>query len=415
MEKNDAVVPTTLTVRAHDSAEATVRVAIGNASGVTTRSIKVHRRDGNSRDAYVRASGFVMSALDDPKAVIAFGKVDLPSEEMEKSIQLGSRDTASFRILRVLEKPDSLDVRVGTDGQTITAILRPAAVWGILDGDIKLAIDTPHQKEAWIHVSGDIRGEVVPEKNPYWFGGVPAGHQRTVLVPLTDRQGRDFRIGRIELKNIDAKVDTASCQPAVQGCAAIRLRIADAQRSGITRGTLDVEFPDLRRHLNLRIWGILQPPEADKSQASSVSESADESAPWTPSIIESINAPVYAVPVDDPAEVEAGPAPLTSPLPGMGPLLKWAAADERSAHGYQIFRSDAEAGPFVLLNTKTIPVHPRIYATYPYQWRDTSAQAGHTYWYYIGVVHRDGHKQALSKPQKTVARAPKPEVSGGIE
>jgi hypothetical protein len=398
----DAIEPATLTVPARSSAEATVRIATRNAVGMTVRSIRIHRQDGAARDAYARASGFVMSALDDPRPTIAFGNVDLPADGTEKSVELGSRDTANFRILRVLEKPAALDTRVGSDGRTVSVRLRPDATWGVLDDDIKLAIDTPHQNEAWIHVSGDIRGEVVPEKNPYWFGGVPAGHNRSVLVPLTDRQRRDFRIGRIELKRMDAKVDVVSCQPAAQGCQAIRLRVADSQRPGITRGELDVEFPEPHRHLNLRIWGILQPPEANGSQVQSTAQPAEESAPWTPSIVEFIKTPVRAPVVDSAADT--GSAPSTLPAPGTGPLLKWAATDEKHAYGYQIFRADAESGPFVRVNPHTILVHPIAYATYPYLWRDISATVGHTYWYYVGVVYKDGHKQPLSKPQKTFVK-----------
>lgn len=400
----DVIKPVTLTVPAHRTAEATIRIAAGNTAGTITRLIKIHHHDGAARDEYVRAIGFVMSALDDPTAAIVFGSVDRRVDRPGKTLELGSHDAADFRILRILEAPDALDVRIGSDRRTISAHLRPDGPWGLLDGDIKLAIDTPHQHEAWIHVSGDIRGEIVPEKNPYWFGGIPSGSGRTVLVPLTDRHGRDFRIGRVELERMDAAVDIVPCVPAAISCKAIRLKVSDSQRPGITRGVLDVQFPDLDRHLNLRIWGILQPPESTHSQGQSVDEPANESAPWASSIIESINAPVYAVPVDDPEEAHAGPPPATAPLPGVGPLLKWSAVDEKGAHGYQIFRSDAEAGPFVLLDPKTIPVHPKLYAEYPYQWRDTTAEIGHSYWYYIGVVYKDGRKQALSKPQEKIVR-----------
>jgi hypothetical protein len=91
-----------------------------------------------------------------------------------------------------------------------------------------------------------------------------------------------------------------------------------------------------------------------------------------------------------------------TPPPGTGPLLKWSTATEDSVHGYQIFRSDSADGPFVLQNAKTLLVHPDTGSIY--QWRDPNAESGKAYWYYIGVVYKNGKKENLSSPQRTVAK-----------
>jgi hypothetical protein len=204
---------------------------------------------------------------------------------------------------------------------------------------------------------------------------------------------------------VKGTVDVVPCEPAAASCKAMRLVFDDSQRAGLTRAKLDVELPDLHRRMNVRIWGILQnsaKPAAERGMMPMPSET-DISAPWTEGIVDSVNAPVYAVPTDDPLDVKEGPPPPTEPPPGNGPLLKWGAADEAGAYGYQVLRADAERGPFVLQNAQIIRVHAKDYAGVPYYWRDARTTKGQTYWYYVGVVYKDGHRQALSTPRSKVA------------
>ena len=85
-------------------------------------------------------------------------------------------------------------------------------------------------------------------------------------------------------------------------------------------------------------------------------------------------------------------------------MLKWTVANGRLIHGCQIFRSDAEDGPFVLQNQATVRSKAEDDEPTPYQYRDNAAASGKTYWYYIGIVYNDGHKQQLAGPQKVVAK-----------
>jgi len=85
-------------------------------------------------------------------------------------------------------------------------------------------------------------------------------------------------------------------------------------------------------------------------------------------------------------------------------LLKWSVVNESIIHGYQIFRATDEKGPFVLLNRATLPPKSRDNSGSAYQWRDNDAESGKTYWYYIGIVYGDGHRQQLTGPQKVVAK-----------
>ncbi|HEY6544095.1 MAG TPA: hypothetical protein VIZ64_04300, partial [Dokdonella sp.] len=83
---------------------------------------------------------FVVPTLDQHKPVMDFGVVPLdkplPSEELE----LSSRESADFRILGVISKPEYLDVSISGDGRTVKARVLPTAPWGVLEREkIKLS------------------------------------------------------------------------------------------------------------------------------------------------------------------------------------------------------------------------------------------------------------------------------------
>lgn len=400
----DAVSPAVLTVPAKGVAEALVDVDLANTVGRVSRGFRIHPDRG--ADLFASATGFAMSALDDVRPEVAFGAVELSTKPIERTITLSSRETPQFRILNVLDRPQGVDASIDADGHALHVRLRDDAPLGIVDGDIKLAIDTPRQREAWVHVSAELRGEVGAPDNPYWFGSVPAGNTRTVLIPLMNHAGREFHIGEMRLEMLNGKVDVVPCEQKKAGCKAIRLVLDDSHRAGLTRGKLDIELPDQRRRLALRIWGILQADSSASGSSSPLPTPPTEqiSAPWTEGVVDSVNAPVYAVPTVDPLDLVGGPPPASEPPPGTGPLLKWGIASEGGAYGYQIFRADMESGPFLLQNAEVIRVHAKEYANTRYFWRDERAEKGKTYWYYVGVVYKDGRKQVLSAPQSIVAK-----------
>jgi hypothetical protein len=397
------VAPASLEIPANGSAHALVRVDVGNMAGRFERSVRIH--SDRVADATVWIRGFVVSALDNPRPEIQFGTVDASGKLPEISLELASHDTTEFRIARVLSHPDGIDVDIDPNGRTLRTRIRDDAPLGIIEGEIKLAIDTPHQREAWVHVSAYVQGDVTIETNPYWFGSVEAGASRQVLVPVTSAAGAPFRVGAVELGMVKGHADVAACEHSSPACKAIRVRFDDLQPAGLTRATLDIELPDQHRHMNVRIWGFLL-NDAKSAEAHTVLPAPpqpDFSAPWTEGIVDSVNAPVYALPTVDPFDVVGGQRPPIEPPPGTGPLLKWQTASEGGVYGYQIFRGDSETGPFLLQNTRILRVHAKEYAGAPYFWRDEHATKGTTYWYYIGVVYKDGHKQVLSAPHRKVA------------
>ena len=69
-----------------------------------------------------------------------------------------------------------------------------------------------------------------------------------------------------------------------------------------------------------------------------------------------------------------------------------------------MFRGEHEDGPFRRVTPHVIRSTATDNEAVKYQYRDNTAQSGKAYWYYIGVVYNDGHKQQLSGPQKFVAK-----------
>ncbi len=398
------VSPDAFDIPAKGSAEAEVHLDIGNASGRFEWPIRVH--SDRAADTTVFARGFAMSVLDNPRTDIQFGAVDASSKATQ-SVELVSHEKADFRIGKVLSHPEGLDVTIAPDGRTLQAKLSENAPLGVIDGEIKLAIDTPNQREAWIHAHADVQGEVAIESNPFWFGDVATGAKGGALIPLRSVTGKSFKVGAVKLGMVDGKTEVTSCEPAVDGCEAIRILFSDTQRAGATRATLEIDLPDQGRHMNVRLWGMLHnatSAAAPDGGAMPQVATPDLSAPWTEGIVDSVNAPVYAVPqANDPMDVVGGPPPPTEPPAGSGPLLKWATASESGVYGYQVFRGDSESGPFILQNAAVLRTHAKEYAGAPYFWRDEHAKKGLTYWYYVGVVYKNGNKQALSTPHRKIA------------
>jgi hypothetical protein len=91
--------------------------------------------------------------------------------------------------------------------------------------------------------------------------------------------------------------------------------------------------------------------------------------------------------------------------PGSGPLLKWQIANEAGIYGYAIYRGNSADGPFARVNDTIVKAeNAGDNTTASYQWRDTTAQKGREYWYYITIFNNNGKKTSLTGPQKVRAK-----------
>jgi hypothetical protein len=391
---DDAVSPAEEVVAPHSIAYLKFKVSSGNAAGSVRHFLHFRTDESGNAERKAAAFGFVMTVLDDPRSELDLGVVDTKGAPVSKSIEVVSSDTPDFRVSSILEAPPWLDASLGADGRSLTANVKPDAGWGLHAGFVKLAINTQQQKQAWISVKADIHGDVVPASNPYDLGLLRIGGSNEFHIPLRSRSRKPFQVGKVELEGIRGNVELGQCEKNGGDCRMLILKIAE-QQPGALSGKVWIELPELHQRLNLAVWGLLVPQEMkvrkfEDMQSASGNAASSEGAGATIDLERAVKSAVNS-------------APAVAP-PGNGPLLKWTIANGSNIHGFQIFRGGSENGPFALLNPATIPSTAQSEDSVNYQWRDTSARTGETYWYYIGIVYKDGRKQNLTGPQKVVAK-----------
>ena len=390
-----------LSVSPHSQAYLPVRINVANANGFSRHTFHLRTRDLSDRsDLKASAYGFVISALDQPQPEIDFGVVDTAAVTSPKSIYINSSNVANFHIDKILEKPSWIDANISADRHTVTAHVREDAPWGVYAQFIRLAINTPQQTEAWVSVKADVHGEIVPATNPLSMGLIRIGNNNEFRIRLTSRSGKPFSVGKIELDNIKGETKVSRCQADSVNCRLLQLIVSDRQPMGIIKGDIFVELPQQKQRLKIGLRGLLVDKDfvvktlPSSSDAASTDTSGSAHATSDASVATDLNSVIKNV-VQEANE---------TPPPGAGPLLKWTLANGLQIHGFQIFRAEREDGPFVLQNVATIPSRAEDNASKSYVWRDTSTVSGKVYWYYIGLVYNDGHKQQLTSPQKVVAK-----------
>lgn len=381
----------------HSQGYVRVVVESGNAAGDFHRSFAFRTDDVGHENAVANAFGFATSAVDQIKPQIDFGVASLAGEPVEKTIELSSEEAANFKIKEIIAKPSFLDVAIGTDGHTLIARIKPEIQWGLHSDFVKLAIDTPRQKQVWVEVKVDAHGEIVASTNPLDMGLMRFGNHNEFRVQLTSRSEKKFKIGKIELERLQAKTQISPCVPDRNGCQLLTLTISDQQPAGAILGHVLIDFPDYHRKMNLGAWGIIVDKDMEiqtldpEKLVGKTGAGADKSKAAAVDLHKALK-----------DVVESSGSALAPP--GTGPLLKWTLANGIAVRGFQIFRADTEGGPFALLNPSTIRSTAQTQDPVNYQWRDNSAVSGSTYWYYISVVYNDGHKQQLTGPQRVVAK-----------
>lgn len=396
IDSNDVIVP------ARSTAYIKAKVALRDSAGYTKRSFRFSTDEPGQTLRGSNVTTFVSTVLDDSAPSIDFGVVNLVVALPGKSVALASREVKDFRVLEVLSKPDFLDVAIDSDGRTVRATIRNNAPWGLAYDKIKLKTNAPQQTEAWVTVKANVLGDVVPDGNPFALGLMRNNNKNQFLIRLTHRSGKDFKVGALTFDQVKAKGVAKPCIPKASGCKLIQVDIDNDQQQGRLQGVLHVELPDFGRSLPIELVGMLLNPEVkvhdlnEEIQQSREAKSGAQSAAGVepPKGIDIKQ--VIKQTVDKQAEI----------LPaGNGPLLRWSAANQNAIYGYAVYRGDAETGPFLRVNKDVIRVVSNDDTkSGTYAWRDNSAESGKAYWYYVGMINKDGSKKELTGPQKVVAK-----------
>lgn len=108
------------------------------------------------------------------------------------------------------------------------------------------------------------------------------------------------------------------------------------------------------------------------------------------------------------AAVAEEPTPVASVV-----VVEWTTESEVDLAGFNLYRSDSPAGPYVKVNAALIPgaLDPLLGGKYAYT--DTNVVAGQTYYYKLEDIELDG-ATALHGPIEVVAEAGSPSAFANL-
>jgi hypothetical protein len=81
--------------------------------------------------------------------------------------------------------------------------------------------------------------------------------------------------------------------------------------------------------------------------------------------------------------------------------VEWGTASELNTAGFNLYRSDSQAGPFTRLNAEMIPASPDPLVGGSYIYTDTNVTVGYTYYYQLEEVETSGSSSTQGIVQVT--------------
>lgn len=393
----DAVPATELLVPPRGVAHLKVTVSSGADVGFTKRFFSFSTDEPDQGTRYAEAKGFVDTVLDENRPEVDFGIVDLSRPLPPISLEFPSREESGLRVLKVVSAPPYVDVRIRKGGSKIEVVPKKDAPWGIFEKDIiKLSTNSERQKFIPVRVKADFRGMVVPALNPIPLGYLRTNVENELTIRLSSTDGADFSVGDVLVQGFKATARVDDCIPVVSGCKLVKLAISSDQPTGQLGGLVRIQIPKYRKEISVYAWGMLLKPEVE------IVDLVEEMEQQVRKREESASVDLSgALRMATAQQVEA-PAAIPEPPPGRGPLLRWSVENESLLYGFVVYRSNEEKGSYRRANEKIIRTHEAARGFY--QWRDTTAAPGSTYWYYVASVDRQARKSSLTEPMKVTAK-----------
>ncbi len=106
-------------------------------------------------------------------------------------------------------------------------------------------------------------------------------------------------------------------------------------------------------------------------------------------------------------------ASFTAEASDTGVTLNWETVSETDNAGFNVYRADSGAGPWVLLNTALIPAAaPGSSEGHAYTWIDGAATPGATYWYALEDVALDGSATRHEPVEVTISEPTAVQLTG---
>ena len=88
-------------------------------------------------------------------------------------------------------------------------------------------------------------------------------------------------------------------------------------------------------------------------------------------------------------------------------ILRWKTNDV-SNFGYDIYRADSEAGPFVKVNPQPVPGTLKPGKVQNFEYEDTTIDPSRDYWYYVESISLTGERLKFTPTLKAPAKVPPP-------
>jgi hypothetical protein len=372
-------------------------VVATNDLGYATHSfvIATNEPKSNSYVAHVRL--FALSILDEPRLQVDFGAIKADDKTEPKTMTIASSEDTGLRIKRILEVPEFVHAQISGDGRSVELQVDSKKHWGSRSGNVKLALSSSVQTQAWIDVKANVVGEVAAIADPYNLGVVRTGQAHDFVLQVSSVHKKPFTIQSLKLDGFKAKLGSKPCASGDATCKLVELHLDADVPPGFLRGVISAELPEFGVTLPIHVGGLVVRADAKIEPLDKHINEDGEKAHSTAAANENLATALKKV-------VQGPDKPNEDAVPaGSGPLLKWTVGNGQVLYGFQIFRGDNENGPFARIDKETIKASTDG-DDVKYQYRDNTAVSGKTYWYYIGTVYNDGHKQQLTGPQKVVAK-----------
>jgi|GEM_PF-3124019 len=384
--------PSTAVIAPHSSKNISLQFASRILIGAQRPPFDFFLLSDSGKQLSARGFGlvFIQNVFDLDRPEIDFGVVQ-SSTPTTKSLKLSSSDMPDIRLDRVLEAPEFLNAKVNEGGTALLVVTKAGAPWGIADGFIKLQTNSSIQPEVWVHYKVDVRGEIVPSQNPVNFSPDNVGQQQEESVRLSRAGGKPVKVRSVSTSGVAFGTRIDECAPVAPDCKLLRIILPAETSTGLIKGLVILKFEGLAQDLPLQVGGFRLAPGQKLKTLDDAATGASSSAKEPLDIGKAIER--------DYRNSSALPIPE-----GRGPLLKWSVTHESGVYGYAVYRGETDLGPFVRVSRDTLRAIENGGEQGDYQWRDTSAEPGKSYWYYIAALQNDGHKRKLSDPQKVVAK-----------
>ena len=380
--------------------EAHLYLALDN--GGFRRQLAVFTDQDKSADLELVISGYAWAPFTDPLPSLDIGAVDFMQPLKPVRWELPKNTESKLKIVGTPLGLEHFDVRILDDGRVLELTPKASMPRSPITGRavVRVADVDGTLYDVSVLMSGNAFDRIAPNSDTLNLGlfemdKAPQGQ----IVVITDRTGKPLEITKIERSDSVSAARIRECVKKDKACKMIQFDMAKQGRTGNVFESLTIHAKGQESPIIVRLSGLRIAPGTkimDLQKPADAKDSGRESATVS-------NVPL----IEQMRKASEPPAPpaVHEAEPGDGPLLKWQVETEKQAYGYVVFRAEAENGPFLRVSRPMIKRVSPDSTGASYAWRDNTAQAGKTYWYFVTTVYADGHRSRLSPVIKKIVAA----------